>query len=60
MGIINKNIEEALTQIDASEEDKDILRKILYQEHVNKEKNWDSEAPGAIKAILRKNTNQEQ
>lgn len=60
MGIINKNIEEALTQIDAPEEDKDILRKILYQEHVNKEKNWDSEAPGAIKAILRENPNQEQ
>ena len=59
MGIINKNIEEALAQIDVPEEDKDILRRILYQEHANKEKNWDSEAPGAIKAILKEHTNQE-
>ena len=52
MGLLNKNIEAALEGLEASEEDKKILRSILYKEHLNRERNWDVDAPKVISEIM--------
>lgn len=53
MGLLNKNIEATLESLDASEEDKMILQDILYKEHINRERNWDADAPKEISEIIR-------
>lgn len=60
MGLLNKNIEATLETLDASEQDKKILKDILYVEHVNRERNLDSTAAEEISRILRENTNTEE
>lgn len=52
MGLLNKNIEAALQSLGASDEDKEILRDILYKEHLNRERDWDSNAPKEISEII--------
>ena len=52
MGLLNKNIEAALQSLEASDEDKEILRDILYKEHLNRERDWDSDAPKEISEII--------
>ena len=49
---LNKNLEAALEKLEASEEDKEILRTILYKEHLNREHDWDSNAPKEIKDLM--------
>lgn len=49
---LNKNLEAALEKIEASDEDKDLLRTILYKEHLNRERDWDDEAPKGIRDIM--------
>ncbi|MBR6505912.1 hypothetical protein IKT18_03735 [Candidatus Saccharibacteria bacterium] len=57
---INKNIEIALENIEAGEEDKQIIKSILFKERLNKEYNWDSDAPKEIQSILRENETDEE
>lgn len=57
---INKNIEIALENIEASEEDKQIIKSILFKERLNKEYNWDNDAPKEIQSILRENESDEE
>lgn len=49
---LNKNLEAALEKIEASEKDKELLRTILYKEHLNRGRNWDNTAPKEIKEIM--------
>ena len=37
MELLNKNIEVALKNLDTSEDNKKILKSILYKEHINRE-----------------------
>lgn len=53
MEILNQNIESTLDNMDISEQDKNTLKAILYQERHHKEHNWDTEAPKEIQVILR-------
>lgn len=53
MGKLNKNIEIALEKLEASEEDKKLLEAILYKEHINQERDWESSAPKEIQSIMR-------
>ncbi len=52
MEILNKNIEAALGELDASDENKRILKSILYKEHINRGRDWDVDAPKEIKEIM--------
>jgi len=52
MEILNKNIEVALEDLDTSEDNKKILKSILYKEHINHERDWDADAPKEIKEIM--------
>ena len=56
MGLLNKNIEAALQSLEASEEDKEILQDILYKEHLNRERDWETEAPKEISEIIHSHT----
>ena len=52
MELLNKNIEAALERLNTTEENKKILRSILYREHLNRERDWDTEAPNEIRKIM--------
>ena len=52
MEILNKNIEAALEELDTSDENKKTLKSILYKEHINRERDWDIDAPKEIKEIM--------
>ena len=52
MELLNKNIEVALKNLDTSEDNKKILKSILYKEHINRERDWDADAQKEIKEIM--------
>ena len=56
---LNKNIEAALEQIEASETDKAMLRNILYEEHINRESDWDKDAPKVIREIIHRTSKED-
>lgn len=57
MKTLNKNIEAALEALDTNEDNKKILKSILYKEHINKGHDWDASAPKEIKEIMHSITN---
>lgn len=49
---LNQDMTDALDSIDASSDNKDILRTILFQERSNKDREWDDDATTTIIKLL--------
>lgn len=52
MEVLNSDMELAINELSSTEDDKKIIKDILYQERIRKELDWDNDAVRLYQSIL--------